>query len=351
MRNHYTFIITAFILMLVQNTNAQPVEIVTGLDAPSRIDISGNELYFVQEGRISKIDITLGTPPVTDVITGLNEPNGFGLIFNGNDLYISQTLDGKISKIDITDPTPILEDILTGLSFPNKFVLNGNELYFSQTTAGKISKIDITDPTPILEDVITGLDQPNGMVLNGNDLYIAEWTGNKISKIDISQTTPTAIEVITGLSRPVALALDNNELFIAEGMGNKISKINITDVTPNLVDVLTGLNEPIDLIFFGNDLFFSERAGNKISKLENATLSTIDYSSNFKIRLYPNPSKTNIQVSGLINSQNYKIYGANGIEILNGTLSNNKKINIENLANGFYLLALENGNTIKFIKV
>jgi len=348
MKNLYIFIITAFMSLL--NINAQAIDVVTGLDEPTRIALNGNHLFFAQHSKISKINITEETPLVTDVID-VNEPNGFGLIFNENDLYISKTADGVIFKIDITEITPTLIDVVTGLDFPNKFVLNGNDLYFSQSLIGKISKIDITETSPTVIDVIDGLNLPNGMVLNGDDLYITEFNGNKISKIDITQTNPTAIDVVDGLNKPVALALNNNDLYIAEFLGNKISKIDITEATPNIVDIVTGLNEPIDLIFYGNDLFISERGGNKISKLENIILSTNEFLSNSKATLYPNPSNTYIQVSGLIKTENYKIYNAIGTEVLIGTTSNNEKINIENLANGLYLLAFENRNTFKFIKI
>ena len=121
------FLITISII-LFQNFYGQVVDIGIEIDKPTRIAVKNNELYFVQEGKISKIDITKSTPSVTDVLTELNEPNGFGLIFNENDLYISQTVDGKISRVDITSNSLILDDILTDLNFPNKFVLDGNDL-------------------------------------------------------------------------------------------------------------------------------------------------------------------------------------------------------------------------------
>ncbi|WP_452230073.1 T9SS type A sorting domain-containing protein [Lacinutrix sp. MEBiC02404] len=81
------------------------------------------------------------------------------------------------------------------------------------------------------------------------------------------------------------------------------------------------------------------------------TLSNTDFTiSNINLKLFPNPSNQFIKISGLTNTEKYKIYNILGSEVANGNVSNNEKIDIKNYANGFYLLKLENGNTFKFIK-
>lgn len=59
------------------------------------------------------------------------------------------------------------------------------------------------------------------------------------------------------------------------------------------------------------------------------------------------------RVIGKIEKQEYysiKEYYIIGSEISRGTISNNEKVNIQNLTNGLYFLKFESGNTIKFIK-
>jgi hypothetical protein len=68
------------------------------------------------------------------------------------------------------------------------------------------------------------------------------------------------------------------------------------------------------------------------------------------LKLFPNPTTDYIQISGLKNIENYSIYNVIGSEISKGTISNDEKVNIQNLTNGLYFLKFENGNTIKFIK-
>ena len=69
-----------------------------------------------------------------------------------------------------------------------------------------------------------------------------------------------------------------------------------------------------------------------------------------ELKLFPNPSDDYIQISGLTQRENYKIYNELGAKILVGRVVNNENIDVKNLRNGIYFLTIENGQTIKFIK-
>ena len=68
------------------------------------------------------------------------------------------------------------------------------------------------------------------------------------------------------------------------------------------------------------------------------------------IKISPNPSHSFIKISGLKQIESYTIYSVLGIETLKGTISNNGKIDIQNLTNGFYVIKFKNKRTIKFLK-
>jgi len=80
------------------------------------------------------------------------------------------------------------------------------------------------------------------------------------------------------------------------------------------------------------------------------TLSTNDIEINKTFRLFPNPSTEFIQVSGLSKTENYRIYNTLGVEVNNGIISNNEKIDVTNLPNGLHFLKFKNGNSKNFIK-
>lgn len=79
-------------------------------------------------------------------------------------------------------------------------------------------------------------------------------------------------------------------------------------------------------------------------------LSTTEFELKNSIKLYPNPSSVFIQVSGLTENANYRIYNVLGAEVNQGIVSDNEPIDIKNFTSGLYFLNLDNGNTIKFIK-
>ena len=83
---------------------------------------------------------------------------------------------------------------------------------------------------------------------------------------------------------------------------------------------------------------------------ETPTLSATEFELNKRLKLYPNPSKDFIQVSGLAETEKYSIYNVIGVEVAKGTIVNNNSIAIQHLTNGMYFLKFDNANSIKFIK-
>ncbi len=79
------------------------------------------------------------------------------------------------------------------------------------------------------------------------------------------------------------------------------------------------------------------------------TLSIEDYTYQ-NLNIYPNPSSSFVQISGLTKKVNYKLFNIFGKEINQGIISNNEKIDIKNLANGLYFLQINNEVTMKLIK-
>jgi len=80
------------------------------------------------------------------------------------------------------------------------------------------------------------------------------------------------------------------------------------------------------------------------------SLSTKTHLLDKNLRVYPNPSKIFITISGLSTSENYSIYTILGAKVNTGRVSNKEKIDVQNLTNGVYFIKLGVGNTIKFIK-
>ncbi|MBW4968515.1 T9SS type A sorting domain-containing protein, partial [Pseudoalteromonas sp. CR1] len=89
----------------------------------------------------------------------------------------------------------------------------------------------------------------------------------------------------------------------------------------------------IGIAIFGTDLYISEILANKISKFSLNTLSVEEFLLKNTVEVYPNPTSDYFQISGLIDIENYSIYNNLGAKIKTGKISNQEKIDIQNLAN------------------
>lgn len=78
-------------------------------------------------------------------------------------------------------------------------------------------------------------------------------------------------------------------------------------------------------------------------------LSTTDF--NFQnISFYPNPARESISISGLKKETSFEIYNTLGAKLQKGTVSNNGKIDVQNLSKGLYFISFEHKALVRFIK-
>jgi len=343
-------LIYIIVLLSVISTNlakAQTTDLVTGLDFPCAFAFKGNELYYAElEGdKISKIDITDPTPvPITVLDNGINRP--ISLAFKDDILYIAELTGDEISKIDITDTNPTPMTVLSGLDGPLSIEIKDDFLYIGEFF-GKISKIDITESVPTQIILTTDTASPYDFEFNGNDLYIADFSVSKISKIDITDTAPTPVTVLSEVDYPHAIVFDDDfNLLIGEYFNDRvIRRVNATNET-----VVTGVDNPMEISIHDNRLYIAESDKISVLDLEILSISSFGHELSNETKIFPNPSSDFIHVSNLNKTTKYKIYDALSSLILEGTVSNNQSINIQDLTNGIYFLKFEKRNTIKLIK-
>jgi len=168
-------------------------DVVTGLNDPIDLLLNGNDLYIAENGanKISKIDISSPTPTVTDVVSTTNP---FDLAIAGNYIF-SVNQGGEISKTDITASTPTSINVLTGASSLNGIVYIGNELYISETGANKITKINefhgdtITITGTCSDPDVLGVYEYD-RIYNGKASFYKGYSSTFNSCVDILTQTP-----------------------------------------------------------------------------------------------------------------------------------------------------------------
>jgi hypothetical protein len=353
------------ILISINHTNVSSQEtIVSGLKNSQAILFSGNYLYIVEESanKISKINITETNSQIEDVVTGLNGPKKIAL--NGNHLYISESIGGKISKIDITETNPTIENVLNGLNNPVGLAFKRDYLYFTESESDKISRINITQSTPSVEVILTqeshpqypslnALNNPYDLLIVDNVLYINNFDERTDHYHQLTINEDESLQVSSDIGFPfysynLAYNDTDNSIYFFWPQYDAISRVNIT--TSVIDEHIVWCSHVNDFEFKDGDLYVSK--GESIVKYSSSTiLSTeIDFSKS-SIKVFPNPSNNFISISGLVKEENYKIFNIQGKELVNGIINNQGKIDIQNLANGFYFIKFKSGNNFRFIKI
>lgn len=80
------------------------------------------------------------------------------------------------------------------------------------------------------------------------------------------------------------------------------------------------------------------------------TLSNDDFTLNESIKLHPNPSYSFIKVLNINPTETYKIYNILGVQLTQGSLKQSNQIDIQNLKSGIYILQLNSGKALRFVK-
>lgn len=121
--------------------------------------------------------------------------------------------------------------------------------------------------------------------------------------------------------------------------GDYLFKSKLENPIPNTTYYIRSYAINVKGISYGN-----------VSSVDTSSLADIKIDLKARIKTYPNPSTNFISLTGLAESKNYTIYSMQGKEMARGTISNDNKIDVRFLANGLYILKLENLEMVKFIK-
>ena len=338
----------------------------------------------------------------------------YGIVFDSNNnLYISEIGNNVIRKIDTNGIiSTIAGNGIQGYSgdgglatdaqlygpFGITFDKNYN-LYIGERYNNVIRKIDTNGIiTTIAGNGNQGYSGDGGLAtdallygcrsvtFNDNgDLYIADGNNHVIRKIDtngiISTIVGNGIQGYSGdgelainaqINYPRIVIFDNyDNFYFSESSSHVIRKVDntgvITTVAGNGTSGYSGdggiatnaeLKAPFGMILdskdAGGNLIFCDNNNNVIRKIDNLIIDNtlnIDKLTNVNdLKIFPNPSRNYIYISGLPKRKNYYIYNTLGSEIKKGAISKGENIDINNFTDGLYFLKLDKGSLIKFIK-
>ena len=129
------------------------------------------------------------------------------------------------------------------------------------------------------------------------------------------------------------------------GTGGEVAYL-VLDHILNNQSFAKAVNFPVAAVEFNYENQIIQR-NSTVTK--DATILTLSDTAKDAVKIYPNPARNNISVSGVANDQQYEIFSFDGKKIKTGKYSSGETIDISRIPTGIYLLKISNQN-LKFIK-
>ena len=182
------------------------------------VAVSGNSLYAssahtpLPDGTVTQsiavFNASTGALVNNALITGLNGPTSVAV--SGNNLYELNYHDGSIGKYDATTGA-VINASLVGLSdpAPQFIAVSGNDLFVSDSTQDRVLEYDATTGTLLNQNFITGLFGAYGLAVVGGDLFVVS-DGIYEHSVLIAGATIGEYDATTGVAINATLIYEPN---------------------------------------------------------------------------------------------------------------------------------------------
>jgi len=297
---------------------------------------------------------------VPDSGAGTATPIGGEYIqYDGNTIFLymdysteSDAIGRELYAYDITNQSYSLIKDITGNSSNSgisNFVKIGSTVYFEAQS--RVWQTDGTDPgtVAVAAAMNAGVDNVRNFYGWLGDLYFEgdDGNGDQLWKYDPVADTVTNLSNISGANNnhdPSDYTPYNGWLYYSgEDSTDSESHLFRTDgsVIEQLDSSIVGVD---DIVLLNGILYFEGEdevadTGNELFSFDPASLSISTLSSNFDVKIYPNPSVDVINIIHDINAEiDYQIIDITGKIIKDGTLEENQIHH--SLESGFYFLKL-----------
>lgn len=340
-------------------------------------NLNGVAVYgqiLVGQGR--ELYISDGTASGTSILLDLNPGSGNGVgtasFVHNNVLYFqgnSGTTGFELWKTDgTTASTQLVKDINPGTnaSTPSRFAALGNLVYF-RATGPNGQELWVTDGTENgtveVADINVGEGNSNPdqiEVVDGKLFFFAADNGSDFDFYTHNGTTITKLKDFNAASNTVNtnyILLDNLIYFSVDSDGDGQRELWQTDGTVDGTVAVASLNDdfinPVgvnNLTLVNGKIFFSASLNDGIelfvyepeAPLSNPIAESVD------VRIFPNPTKGLVHISGLTNDFNYQLFDVTGKLIQKGTAHNSIQFNAPK---GLYLLQVESNGMLSTHKL
>ena len=171
----------------------------------------------------------------------------------------------------------------------------------------------------------------------GYPTYQIKWnqTADQILRFKVSQTQSNASVSFFEMPLPIKV----------NGTGGQVAYV-VLDNTTNNQGFAKTVGFPVASVQFNYDYQIIQK-NSTVTK--DTSLLAVGNAEKEAVKIYPNPVKNQLTVTGISKSQNFEIYSLDGKLIKSGKYSSIKTIDVNMLPKGIYFLKIESQN-LKFIK-
>lgn len=171
----------------------------------------------------------------------------------------------------------------------------------------------------------------------GYPTYQIRWnqTSDDMLRIKVSQTQSHSS--VSFFEMPLPIKVNGN--------GGQVAYLTL-DHTTNNQNFANLINFPVSSIQFNYENQIIQR-NSTVTK--DTSILAVDDSSKDAVKIYPNPVKNQLSVSGISKDQNFEIFSIDGKLIKKGSISSGKPVDVTSLSKGVYIFKIDIQN-LKFVK-
>ena len=262
-------------------TNSGPVTIsvngspnlVTGLNAPQGIVVSGGDLWIANTGSdtIGDYNAITGAVVNSSLVSGLNSP--YAIAVSGGDLWVANHGSGTIGEYNATTGAPITVSLVSGLSAPTGVAVSGGDLWVANGLNGTIGEYNATTGAVVNASLVSGLNGlngPFGIAVSGANLWVTSEGSGAIGEYNATTGATVNASLVSGLNGPFGIAVSGPNLWVANTGGSTIGEYNATTGAAVNDSLVSGLNSPLGIAVLGGDLWVTNSSSGTIGQY-NAT--------------------------------------------------------------------------------
>jgi uncharacterized delta-60 repeat protein len=242
--------------------------LITGLNGPFDIAVSGSDLFVTNNGGTTLGEYTTsGVVVNSHLITGLDFPSG--VVASGSDLFVVNQGNGSAGTGSIGEytlsGTTVNALLIPGLSDPGGIAISGSNLFVVQDSIGTIAEYTTAGAT-VNTALITALNDPNGIAVSGSDLFVSSYSDNSVGEYTTSGTTVNS-SLISDLNGPTCVTVSGSDLLVTNYQGGTVGEYFTSGPAINPSLISSGLDSPDGIAVAGNmsntpQLVFSQQPAN-----------------------------------------------------------------------------------------